>query len=125
MKAQPLKQVDGAQVMCEPHEATHVMLSTPGPFPTRVLPVILKGTRAGTGCWSWNGNTEKPTLRPSVLTRGTRPITDDEHAFIMKGGIIKPEQVVCHCWINDGQIQFLGDCTHEFANQTLDLLDVE
>ena len=22
----------------------------------KVLPVILKGQRAGTGCWSWNGS---------------------------------------------------------------------
>lgn len=33
--------------------------------------------------------------------------------------------IVCHTWINDGKVQFLSDCSHEFAGQTLDLLDVE
>jgi hypothetical protein len=27
--------------------------------------------------------------------------------------------------VNDGKIRFLGDCTHEFAGQTMDLLDIE
>lgn len=125
MKAQPLKLQEGGHVICEPHEATHVMLHTPGPFPTRLLPVILKGTRAGTGCWSWNGSTDLPTLKPSILTRGTRPITDEEHARLMQGEKITPKHILCHCWVNDGKIQFLSDCTHALAGQTLDLLDVE
>ena len=33
--------------------------------------------------------------------------------------------VVCHSFVNDGQVQFLDDCTHELAGQTLLLLDVE
>ena len=32
-----------------------------------------------------------------------------------------PEQtaVVCHSFVRAGQIEFLGDCTHEFAGQTV------
>lgn len=112
MKAQPLRLVAGldgntSYMPCEPSEATHIMLNTPGPIPTRILPVMIKGTRAGTGNWTWNGDTEKPTLRPSVLS-SCPPICER-----------------CHSFINDGQIQFLPDCTHELVNQTLDLLDVE
>lgn len=32
---------------------------------------------------------------------------------------------VCHSFIKDGKIQFLGDCTHALANQTVDLPDWE
>jgi hypothetical protein len=28
---------------------------------------------------------------------------------------------VCHSFVTDGRIQFLGDCTHALANQTFDL----
>lgn len=78
---------------------------------------MIGGTRAGTGNWTWNGDTEKPTIKPSVLTRGG--------------------DFVCHSWINDGKMQFLTDTTstaRDVENQdnhkslggkTLDLLDVE
>jgi hypothetical protein len=28
---------------------------------------------------------------------------------------------VCHSFVTDGRIQFLGDCTHALAGQTVDL----
>jgi len=31
--------------------------------------------------------------------------------------------VVCHSFVTDGRIQFLGDCTHTLAGQTVDLPD--
>ncbi len=93
---------------CDVSEATHVKLRTPGPFWTRMIPVILKGKREGTNCWSWNGDTEKPTLKPSILTKGGEDF-----------------KVICHSWVNDGKIQFLADSTHEFAGQTVDLLEIE
>lgn len=105
MRAQPVKIVKGeGYVDCPVAEATHVGISIPGPSGMRYLPVILNGTREGTGCWTWNGDTENPTLRPSVLTTG--------HNYR------------CHSWINEGQAQFLSDCSHEYVNQTLDLLEV-
>lgn len=58
----------------------------------------------GTDPWTWNNDREKPTLTPSVL------VTD--HA----GNI-------CHSFVNDGRIQFLGDCTHALAGQTVDIPD--
>lgn len=106
MKARPLKErPDGSKDYCEPAEATHLWIMLPGPFTNRFLPVQLKGTREGTGNWSWNGDTEKPTLMPSVLT------WDDIQR--------------CHTWITDGKTIFLGDCSHEFSGMTLDLLDVD
>ena len=111
MKAKPMRLVYGdGYYPCEPSEATHVQLHFPGPFPTRFIPVQLKGTRAGTGNWSWNGDVDKPTLKPSILTKAS-----------FEG---RPEKI-CHSFVNDGCIQFLPDCTHEFAGQTVPLLDVE
>ncbi len=106
MKAQPMLRRGSGYEPCEPAEATHVMLNVPGPIPTRIIPVQIKGTRKGTGNWTWNGDTEKPTLKPSILSN-------------------QGPELVCHSFVNDGKIQFLGDCTHEFAGQTLDLLEVD
>ncbi len=105
MKAKPFKKNEP----CEATEATHVLLHMPGPIPNRVIPVQLKGTRAGTGNWSWNGDTEKPTLKPSIKS-WTGDSTGD---------------IICHTFVNDGMVQFLEDCTHELAGQTLPLLDVD
>lgn len=115
MKAKPIKIVNNDSGtwlnQCSPEEATHVQIEMPGPSGLIMLPVITSGRREGTHCWSWNGDTEKPTIRPSVLTRGTHRHTGEPY--------------VCHTWINDGQAQFLSDCSHELANTTVDLLDVE
>lgn len=109
MKAQPLKLVNGRYEPCSIEEVTHLRLHTPGPFSNRILPVIIKGTRKDTPNWSWNGDIEKPTLKPSILTQGG----------------CTEKKTICHCFVNDGKIQFLNDCTHELAGQTLDLLDIE
>lgn len=71
--------------------------------------------------WGFNGDHERPTFTPSVLVRGTQPITDDEHARIMSGERITPRPLVCHSFVANGQIQFLGDCTHSLAGQTVPL----
>jgi hypothetical protein len=31
---------------------------------------------------------------------------------------------VCHSFVTDGRIQYLGDCTHAMAGQTVDLPDI-
>lgn len=98
-------------VECPIEEVTHLKLHIPGPQGILYLPVQTRGTRNGTGNWSWNGDTEKPTVRPSVLTKG-KDWNDNWKDY------------VCHSWINDGQAQFLPDSTHEFSGKTVDLLDV-
>lgn len=59
--------------------------------------------------WGWNGDTERPTFTPSVLVRYDGADAD------MPDGLPS----VCHCFVIDGQIQFLGDCTHQLAGQTV------
>ena len=73
--------------------------------------------------WGFNGNGDAPTFTPSVLVRGTATITDDHHAIIMAGRRVEPTPFVCHSFVTDGRIQFLGDCTHALAGQTVDLPD--
>lgn len=105
MKSKPCKIVEGqGYVQCEPSEATHLTINIPGPTGFLTLPVMIGGTRAGTNNWTWNGNVDSPTLKPSVRTTGIG--------------------WVCHSWINDGKAQFLTDSTHEHAGKTLDLLNV-
>jgi hypothetical protein len=104
--AKPLRLVAGeGYVESSAKEATHLELNMPGPMPYRVLPVIQKGTREGTGCWTWNGSVEAPTLKPSILT------TDHQHR--------------CHSWVNDGNVQFLEDSNHDLAGKTVELLPVD
>ena len=111
MKAKPfIQNGKGDLTPCEPKEATHVILNMPGPIPNRLIPVVHGNvTRKGTCCWSWNGDTENPTLKPSIRTRG--------HEF--------GKDVVCHTFVNDGNVQFLSDCTHELAGKTMELLEVD
>jgi hypothetical protein len=71
--------------------------------------------------WGFNGDHDRPTFTPSILVRGTQPITDDERDRIMNGERITPRPTVCHSFVRDGQIQFLNDCTHALAGQTVPL----
>lgn len=66
----------------------------PGCRCSHVVPV--EGKRA----WGWNGSTERPTLTPSLLTKTSNTDT-------------------CHLFVTDGQIRFLGDCTHDMAGKTV------
>ena len=38
---------------------------------------------------------------------------------------LKASSSVCHSFITDGRIQFLGDCTHELKGQTVELPEVK
>jgi len=124
--AKPVRLVcgDGYQP-CAVEEATHVTLNIPGPSGRLTLPVIIKGSREGSGCWTWNGSTDAPTLRPSVLTQGTYPLTEDEYQALRSGVKIEPRPFRCHSWINDGCAAFLDDCSHEMRGQTVPLNPVE
>jgi uncharacterized protein DUF6527 len=57
--------------------------------------------------WTWNGSYTLPTFTPSLLCNQSIP------------------GKVCHSFVTDGRIQFLGDCSHKLAGQTVDLPDWE
>jgi len=61
--------------------------------------------------WNFNGDMEKPTFSPSLLVRSA---WGDER-----------EKRVCHSFIRDGMWQFLNDCTHDLAGQTVPMIDIE
>lgn len=76
--------------------------------------------------WGFNGDYERPTFTPSVLVGGVQ-IEQDENGKWTGEWICdadgKPLPLVCHSFVTDGQIQFLGDCTHALAGQTVPLPD--
>jgi hypothetical protein len=61
--------------------------------------------------WDFNGNTEKPTFKPSILSKVSRPDGT--------------KTMVCHSFVTDGKIQYLPDCTHELTGQTIEMPDVD
>lgn len=81
--------------------------------------------------WSWNGDVEKPTFSPSILVRSGHyvPMYDgggcwcDFNAELAAKGEepTKHRCGICHSFVTNGCIQFLGDCTHELAGKTVDL----
>lgn len=85
-----MKIVGNDYVPAMPSKATHIKIKLPGIMPTRILPLDR---------WQWNGDVNYPTIHPSILTRSN----------YSKG------EVVCHSWVRDGKVQFLGDCTHSLA----------
>jgi hypothetical protein len=55
----------------------------------------------------FNGSIEKPTVSPSLL-----------HS--------NPQKYhTCHSFISDGKIQYLSDCWHQLAGQTIELPDID
>ena len=78
--------------------------------------------------WSWNGDAERPTFSPSILVRYDHwvpPADTLEMSAKIRAGEVTQTQVhdVCHSFVTDGRIQFLGDCTHALAGQTVDIPD--
>ncbi len=80
--------------MIYPDGTTHFLYNCPGcGYEHAFSPVVHQ----------FNGDREKPTISPSLLQTN-------------------PQQYrVCHSFINDGKIKFLGDCWHSLKGQTVDL----
>lgn len=101
----------------------------PGCGDTHEIPVAAANVSGK--AWGFNGSVERPTFTPSILVRSghfvqdgragecwcayDREHPDDPSGF--KCGI-------CHSFVRDGCIEFLGDCTHALAGQTVDLHDI-
>jgi hypothetical protein len=66
--------------------------------------VAVNGTHnESSASWGWNGDLENPTFTPSVLVNASMP----EHR--------------CHSFVREGKIEFLSDCFHSLAGQTVEL----
>lgn len=85
----------------------------------------------GNGRWQWNENLELPTISPSILVRtghhagGSAAETGQCWCNFEErtGEKTRFKCGVCHSFVNNGMIQFLGDCTHALANQTVKIPD--
>ena len=78
--------------------------------------------------WGFNGDYDRPTFTPSVLVTSGHYAPDwDGKACWCTYYRDHPDADVdfvcyrCHSYVTDGKIQFLGDCTHALAGQTVEL----
>jgi len=55
--------------------------------------------------WEFNNDMFRPTINPSIMAQ--LPSTGYR----------------CHCFVRDGMIIYLSDCTHDLAGMTLELND--
>lgn len=82
-----------------------------------------------TGRWTFNGNLDRPTFSPSLLvTAGHytwKDGKDPKECLWCNDDNAPFGCYICHSFINDGNIQFLNDCTHKLAGQTVPLLEIE
>lgn len=90
--------------------------------------VIVDGSRG----WSWDGSEEAPTINPSILVRGVKIEGGDAELDRILDTYKLPEDrermladkrinTVCHSFVRAGAIEFLSDCTHALAGQTVPL----
>jgi hypothetical protein len=59
--------------------------------------------------WDFTGDEDRPTFAPSILVHAIKRADGTE---------LTP---LCHSFVRDGRIEFLGDCTHKLAGQTVEL----
>lgn len=119
MLSSKLRNAEGGSIIywCQGCESSHRIQVGDGPGPR----------------WGWNGNAELPTFTPSVLVTG-RDFTEKGEADFeawhaagcpdRNGEPFESVDVRCHTFITGGQVQFLSDCTHALAGQTLPLPDL-
>lgn len=82
--------------------------------------------------WEWNGSGDAPTFGPSILVTGSKLTAEGERdlkawsdaGYVGPAPTVESVPLVCHSFVTDGRIQFLGDCTHALAGQTVDLPDL-
>lgn len=81
--------------------------------------------------WYYNGNHDKPTIQPSLLIRSGHYVPEhkNDSCWCTYNEEHKEDPApfscsVCHSFITDGNIQFLNDCTHHLAGQTVELPDI-
>jgi len=75
------------------------------PYKSTGLHMLPVNTTAKSPSWTWDGNLEAPTLSPSILTGRGSPN-------------------ICHSFLRVGVFEYLGDCTHKYANQQVPIPDL-
>ena len=103
-----------------------------GDFYTIICPGCGEEHKIGSS-WKFNGDFDRPTFFPSLLVRcghyanPTLPCWCTHNADKQARGEEPSgfECYQCHSFITDGKIQFLGDCTHALAGETVELPNFE
>lgn len=75
----------------------------PGCNTLHCVPIKGSATQGGQR-WTWNDRIGRPILSPSVHFK---------------------DPPVCHSFVQEGKIQFLSDCGHALAGQTVPMIDEE
>ena len=86
--------------------------------------VYLEHEKNKQASWSWDGNVTEPTFSPSLSISGVARITNEERDILMTGGTITPRPYKCHFFIREGNLIYLGDCTHDHKNKTIGMVDI-
>lgn len=97
-----LRSVEGGGLMfwCPGCDGAHMVMVGDGPGPR----------------WGYNGDPLRPTFSPSLLVTYNGADAGQNRG---DGRLAPP--AVCHSFVADGRIQFLSDCTHALAGQTVDI----
>lgn len=66
---------------------------------------VVNDYRAPGDVWQFNGDVNNPTFSPSLL------VLSDNSKYR------------CHSFVRNGNIEFLSDCSHEYAGKTIELKD--
>lgn len=70
--------------------------------------------------WDWDGAVENPTFSPSIKVEYDHWVPPSTLENPHPPNQVKVKDV-CHSYIRNGQIQYLGDCTHHLKGVTIDL----
>lgn len=73
--------------------------------------------------WTWDGNEAAPTIAPSILVHPHKRLIRNDLEY---PALIAPENVTttprCHSFVRAGRWEFLSDCTHALAGQTVPMV---
>jgi hypothetical protein len=122
-------EVSGMKVL-EDFEPGYVGFYCPGCKCHHRIPVTVGARSEKT--WGWNGSYEKPTFDPSlnitykrykVQTRErVRAFRETMGRDPTEAEIPYDNNAVCHLWVKMGRLEYLQDCTHQYVNQTIDMV---
>lgn len=82
----------------------------------------------GAETWTWDGDAEHPTFSPSVLALPREKLNEagKEMVDAGRGSELTDEHREmtprCHSFVRAGRIEYLADCEHELAGQTVDMV---
>lgn len=97
--------------------------------------VWVNGSHLSNGAnWGFNNDFANPTFTPSILISNGHFVpgfnNDKDNCWCTYNKEHPDEPApfvchVCHSFVTNGRIQFLNDCTHGLAGQTVELPNIE